>query len=107
MIERIALYATLGLVIDSLEVTAWSWQFWCLIALFWAAEWLARDEGHRDAAWEYADALQDAAEGIKRANMLATQYQQQLKELREHHESNLSRINLSVDGAQVGIKDLQ
>jgi len=101
LIQRIALYATLGVVIDSLGVATWGWQFWCLLALFWAAEWLARDAGHRDAAWEYADALQDAAEGIKRANMLATQYQQQLKELREQHESNASRVGLSVDGTGI------
>jgi len=45
MIARIALYSTLGYLLDQGLECHWdSWQFWCIIALFWASEHLSRTE---------------------------------------------------------------
>lgn len=38
MITRIALYATLGYLLDYLGHPWDSWQFWAVLGLFWAAE---------------------------------------------------------------------
>jgi ferritin len=40
--QRIALYATLGLVLSTLDVTIMVWQFWAVLALFWVSEFMVR-----------------------------------------------------------------
>jgi len=42
MFQRIALYATLGLTLDLMQQSMFSPGFWCMIAIVWAAEQLAR-----------------------------------------------------------------
>lgn len=44
MIQRIALYATLGLVLNVLEQQPDTWGFWLILALFWASEHMTRRE---------------------------------------------------------------
>ena len=44
MITRIALYSTLGLVLNALGQQWDSWGFWATVALFWASEHLTRRE---------------------------------------------------------------
>ena len=44
MLQRIALYATLGYLLDSLGVGFEHWGFWCILGLFWASEHLTRRE---------------------------------------------------------------
>ena len=45
MFTRIALYATLGVLCNSLELAWDTTGFWSIIAVFLAADWLARREG--------------------------------------------------------------
>ena len=42
MFTRIVLYSTLGFLLDALGHDVASWQFWCVVGLFWANEHLAR-----------------------------------------------------------------
>ena len=44
MIQRIALYATLGMVLDAAELGLTQAPFWCILALFIASEWMTRRE---------------------------------------------------------------
>jgi hypothetical protein len=44
MIQRIALYATLGMVLDAAALTITDLLFWCILALFLASEWMTRRE---------------------------------------------------------------
>ena len=44
MLQRLALYATLGYVLDALGQDFTTWGFWCVLALFIACEWLTRRE---------------------------------------------------------------
>ena len=44
MLQRLALYATLGLVLDALGHSVISTGFWCIVALFWASEHVTRME---------------------------------------------------------------
>jgi hypothetical protein len=44
MLQRIVLYATLGLVLDAAEVGATHWAFWCVLGLYLALEWVVRRE---------------------------------------------------------------
>lgn len=44
MLQRIALYATLGYLLDALAVNFTHWGFWCVVGLFWASEHLTRME---------------------------------------------------------------
>jgi hypothetical protein len=44
MIQRIALYTTLGLVLNAVEVQFNTWAFWSIVALFWASEHMTRRE---------------------------------------------------------------
>jgi hypothetical protein len=104
MIQRIFLYLTLGLLVESLGDT---WQWWCFLLLFWAADQIGRQEGENDATFVYVNALEDAARGMKEANQLAMEYKQQLKELKEQYERQQQlRTNLPVDGTGQRNKDL-
>jgi hypothetical protein len=40
--QRIALYAALGLVLSTAEITVFVWQFWAMLALFWTSEYMVR-----------------------------------------------------------------
>ena len=73
MLQRIALYATLGTLLDALGMPWTSWQFACFLGLFWAADTLGRTEGF-DAAMELNQALL-----IKSREMLA-EAQQRLEQ---------------------------
>ena len=44
MLQRLALYATLGLVLDAVDQSIDQPGFWCILALFVASEWLTRRE---------------------------------------------------------------
>ena len=44
MIQRIALYATLGYTLDYLGAGVATLGFWCVVGLFWGAEALTRRE---------------------------------------------------------------
>jgi len=44
MIERIALYIALGLVLNALSVLPDSVGFWSILALFWASEHMTRTQ---------------------------------------------------------------
>ncbi len=44
MITRIVLYATLGTLLDALGHSWDTWQFWCVLGLFWAEQQLTRLE---------------------------------------------------------------
>ena len=44
MIQRIALYVTLGLTLNALGQAADSTGFWLVLALFWASEHMTRTE---------------------------------------------------------------
>lgn len=68
--ERLALWAVLGTVLSVLGQTITEWGFWCVIALFWTAEYLARQEGEQYGAWLTAnldiEALKDIKEQIRK-----------------------------------------
>lgn len=44
MLQRIALYSTLGTLLTAVELTFNTWGFWCVVGLFWASEHLTRTE---------------------------------------------------------------
>ena len=44
MLQRIALYTTLGLVLNAVAVLPDSVGFWSILALFWASEHMTRTE---------------------------------------------------------------
>jgi hypothetical protein len=43
---RLVLYATLGLLLDALELDYQTWGFWCTLALFCTSDYLARNDGY-------------------------------------------------------------
>ena len=45
MLQRIALYTVLGLVLNAVGAEFNTWGFWSILALFWASEALTRGEG--------------------------------------------------------------
>jgi hypothetical protein len=46
ILQRIALYTTLGLVLNAVGAEFNTWGFWSVLALFWASEALTRREGY-------------------------------------------------------------
>ena len=44
MIQRIALYATLGYTLDFIGAGVTTLGFWCVVGLFWATETMTRRE---------------------------------------------------------------
>ena len=65
--QRIALYATLGTLLDVLGHTWDSWQFWCILGLFFAADILSRREGYEQGMVFVATLPMNKLEEIKRA----------------------------------------
>ncbi len=41
---RITLYTALGLTLNAMDAQWDTWQFWCVVGLFWASEHLTRLE---------------------------------------------------------------
>ena len=58
MLQRLALYATLGYVLDTLGQDWTTWGFWCILALFIASEWLTRRELLEQIQAEVAEVLE-------------------------------------------------
>jgi hypothetical protein len=54
MLTRLALYTALGLVLSALGATLDTWQFWSVVALFWASEHVTRIEVIEQIAAEVA-----------------------------------------------------
>ena len=75
MIQRLALYATLGLLLSALGYTGYSEVFWSMLGLMWCAEHLARTEGY-DSAMAEADRLVKYAEQlVERADQIVKEQQ--------------------------------
>jgi hypothetical protein len=60
MLQRIALYSTLAVLLNALAITFESWAFWCVIGLFWACEQLSR--------MELVEQLNQELEALRRRN---------------------------------------
>jgi hypothetical protein len=67
MIQRIALYTVLGLVLNAVGADWNTWGFWSILALFWASETLTRREGFEQGMVFIATLPMDKLEEIKRA----------------------------------------
>jgi hypothetical protein len=77
MIQRLALYATLGLLLNALGYAGDSAVFWSMLGLMWCAEHLARADGYDSAMAEADRALQYAQQLLDRAEQLSKQQQQE------------------------------
>ena len=60
MLQRIAIYATLGCLLDALGHDWNTWGFWCVLGLFIAVDALARREGY-EAGMVFVATLPEAA----------------------------------------------
>ena len=67
MLQRIALYTVLGLVLNAVGADWNTWGFWSILALFWAAETMTRREGYEAGMVFIATLPMDKLEEIKRA----------------------------------------
>jgi len=73
MIQRLTLYATLGLLLDALGHDYTTAGFWCLLGLFWCGDVLARQEGFDQATdlaqdtWQAAKKLLEEARALRAA----------------------------------------
>ena len=67
--ERLAVYATLGLLLDALGQNWESWGFWSMLALFVLSDYLSRKDGMEQGMWMTAnlpiDDLKDIQQQIK------------------------------------------
>jgi hypothetical protein len=51
LIERMALWAALGLVLGVAGLTYEHWAFWCVMVLAFVIQWTATKEGREDGAF--------------------------------------------------------
>jgi hypothetical protein len=65
ILQRIALYTALGLVLSALGAGFNTWGFWCILALFWAAETMTRREGYEQGMVFIATLPQEHLDKIK------------------------------------------
>ena len=65
MIQRIALYTVLGLVLNAVGAGFNTWGFWSILALFWAAETMTRREGYEAGMVFIATLPQEHLDKIK------------------------------------------
>ena len=77
MLQRIALYAVLGMVLDAAQISITHWAFWCILALFIASEWMTRREVLEQVE-EYVSAVKQQIERINKA----------AQEIKQHIEEN-------------------
>lgn len=78
MTERLVLWACLGLVLTVLEQGVTDWGFWCILSLFWASAYLARQEGEQYGMWLTANLDLEDLKDIKA----------QIRKLEQEEESN-------------------
>ena len=77
---RVVLYATLGVLASVLGYSWDTWQFACLLGLFWASDVLGHMEGREQQA-ELDQVLLDNARAILReAELIRQELQQQVKD---------------------------
>ena len=55
VMQRLALYATLGVLMNALGFQFDTWQFWCFLGLFICSEHLSRQEGFGQGLVQGAD----------------------------------------------------
>ena len=72
MIQRIALYATLGLTLNALGQGLDDVGFWMILALFWAGEHVARTDGYDNAIELSQAVLHKANEMLQEAKQIRT-----------------------------------
>jgi hypothetical protein len=65
MIQRIALYTVLGLVLSAVNAHWDTWAFWSILALFWASETITRREGYEQGMVFIATLPQEHLDKIK------------------------------------------
>ena len=65
MIERLAVWSTLGITLVALGHDITEAGFWCVTGLFWAATYLARQEGEQQGVWLTANLDMEALKDIK------------------------------------------
>jgi hypothetical protein len=65
MIQRIALYTVLGLVLNTVGAEFNTWAFWSILALFWASETITRREGYEQGMVFIATLPQEHLDKIK------------------------------------------
>ena len=80
MLQRITLYAVLGLVLDAAQIQITHWAFWCILALFLASEWMTR----RETLERIQDYVTAVREQIERVNQAA----KEVKDAIESQEKN-------------------
>jgi hypothetical protein len=71
--QRIAVYFALGMVLSTAEVTVVTWQFWCILALFWVVEFMVRKGTEEQAR----------AEGITMFLEMSSTEQNRIKKLHQ------------------------
>jgi hypothetical protein len=71
--QRIAVYFALGMVLASMDVTVFVWQFWCVLALFWVSEYMVRKGTEEQAR----------AEGITMFLEMSAAEQNKIKQLHQ------------------------
>jgi hypothetical protein len=80
MIQRLALYVTLGWVLDLGLGCHWdTWQFWSIMALFWCSDALTRIETIEGFRQSLESALAQAERQLAQA-------QARLKQLQDHKD---------------------
>jgi hypothetical protein len=65
ILQRIALYTTLGLVLSAVGADFNTWGFWSILALFWASETITRREGYEAGMVFIATLPQEHLDKIK------------------------------------------
>jgi hypothetical protein len=80
MIQRLTLWATLGVLMNALGYDLSSAGFWCVLALFWATDHLARIETIEDFRSSLLDALEQARDELARAQDRIDRLQQDHKD---------------------------
>ena len=78
--QRIAIYFALGMVLTTVEVTVFVWQFWCILALFWVVEFMVRKGTEEQAR----------AEGITMFLEMSAAEQQKIKQLHQQAQKEHS-----------------
>jgi len=66
MLQRLVLYSTLGWVMNLAGHDFLSWEFWCVMGLYLAADMMSRREGYESGIWDAVNMPQRDIDNIKK-----------------------------------------
>jgi hypothetical protein len=92
MLERLAVYATLGVLLDVQGMNWTAWEFWCFLALFCVVDYLGRKDGFEQGLDAANDVLELSNSILEQAREHVDRHTTTLEAERKALEDTLNNV---------------